>query len=1004
MSEQPYRYWAFISYSHHDLRAATQLHRWLECYAVPSRLVGRASPAGALPRRLFPIFRDRDELPSSSALGGVIHSALESSRHLIVVCSPQAAKSRWVNEEIRQFKALGRADRVFALIVDGEPNALDPERECFPPALRWTEAADGASAATPAEPIAADARRSGDGESLARMKLVSGLLHVGLDELLRRERRRQIQRRLAWCGGLAGATALAVFALVLQRREYAAREHAALLSRLVENGRQELLEGSQMRAAVYLSAAYGQGVDTPALRFMLHQAMQPIDALAQTIDSGAPVRAMKMSADNRTLVTLSRGGDIAAWSMSSGQKLAQFPGLDTVGSSSFCGPLLSEDGRRVALTTLPARKGPGELKVWSLPDGAVLLQTPIAGISCEMSSPFSPDGSKVVGVAVDGRPQVWSLDGGAAGSPAGAPSGAVMATFSPDGRWLAAGHGDGAIWVWRTAGPASALRLSGFEKSVTSVAFDAGNGLLVATAEDGAIRGWTLPDGHLAFAGGHAQRLYAVQLAADAQRLLTIGLDGERVWNTGNGRLLYAAGAVNRFFLSTLRDDGQQLTRVESGQAVVSDVTSSRALFKIDLATEVTSFTRDGLQLINAGPEGLITLWNERFRPLAAIQHGPLVGTAPEWWSPTVSFAPLADGQIVSGGRDGRLLQWAPRDLAAAGSFAELGAAITTIKATPDGKWLAAATVNGDVVVWDTATRQPLRRIALPGQFISALSLSPDGRFLFAADRANDGHLWRIGDGERLADYAMDSRFAVDFSPDSAQLAVGRKGRVEVIDLVSLRPVLSQALAPDSPPVGCIRFTPGADALVAMADDGSGALRWMPLAGGQHREARLSGAGGCFLARVSPDGARVLLLSDDAVSIWDPASARVLKVEGRSGSVYAAAWSPDGGYVVTGSTEGMAQVSDSHDGHLLQNLAVHAGPLAAVDFSRDGGTLYTGGADGRLQAWETRLESRAAAEIARRVACVSPWSLVGTSLQSRDVDLARCFKHRAFADPPANAK
>jgi hypothetical protein len=131
-----YKYWAFISYSHADETWGRWLHRALERYRVPRRLIGRPSRHGPLPRRVFPIFRDRDELPTASSLGDKIQQALRESRFLIVVCSPKSAVSRWVNGEVAAFKAAAGEDRVLCLIVDGEPNASDkPDSgllECFP--------------------------------------------------------------------------------------------------------------------------------------------------------------------------------------------------------------------------------------------------------------------------------------------------------------------------------------------------------------------------------------------------------------------------------------------------------------------------------------------------------------------------------------------------------------------------------------------------------------------------------------------------------------------------------------------------------------------------------------------------------------------------------------------------------------------------------------------------------------------------------------------------------
>src|SRR4029079_15394494 len=99
--EAVFKYWAFISYSSKDTRSALRLHRQLENYRIPRALVSRPGRDEPVPRRLFPIFRDRAELPRSSDWGASIEDALRVSRYLIVLCSPDAARSHWVNEEVR---------------------------------------------------------------------------------------------------------------------------------------------------------------------------------------------------------------------------------------------------------------------------------------------------------------------------------------------------------------------------------------------------------------------------------------------------------------------------------------------------------------------------------------------------------------------------------------------------------------------------------------------------------------------------------------------------------------------------------------------------------------------------------------------------------------------------------------------------------------------------------------------------------------------------------------
>ena len=180
----PFKYRAFLSYSHRDTKWAKWLHGALEGYRIDKDLVGRKTVHGLVPKTLRPIFRDREDFSAGHSLTEQTLGALEASQFLIVLCSPHAAQSKYVDEEIRYFKSLGRTHRVIAIIVDGEPGG--PQRDCFPPAARFKLDANGKLTDEREEPIAADARPQGDGKEIAKQKIVAGLLGVALDEILRR--------------------------------------------------------------------------------------------------------------------------------------------------------------------------------------------------------------------------------------------------------------------------------------------------------------------------------------------------------------------------------------------------------------------------------------------------------------------------------------------------------------------------------------------------------------------------------------------------------------------------------------------------------------------------------------------------------------------------------------------------------------------------------------------------------------------------------------------------
>jgi tetratricopeptide (TPR) repeat protein len=221
-----HHYFAFLSYAHEDEATADWLHRELERFRVPTPLVGKITDHGVIPRRLTPIFRDRQDLAAAKDLGEVIEQALANSQFLIVLCSPDAARSRWTNAEIDTFKRKHPDGHVLAAIASGEPFASQIEghgaEECFPPALRQRYDRLGRPTAKPAEPLAADLRDEHGGRRTGFLKLVAGMLGVGLDELVQRENTRR-QRRLAFvaAASLAGMalTSLLAFTAIQARDE-----------------------------------------------------------------------------------------------------------------------------------------------------------------------------------------------------------------------------------------------------------------------------------------------------------------------------------------------------------------------------------------------------------------------------------------------------------------------------------------------------------------------------------------------------------------------------------------------------------------------------------------------------------------------------------------------------------------------------------------------------------------------------------------------------------------
>ena len=161
---------------------AARLHKALETYPVPKHLRAQG-------KATKPVFRDVAELTAAHSLSEKIRDAVKGSRVLIVLCSPAAKASHWVNEEIRLFRKLHGDAAILSAIIEGTPETA------FPDAL--TEGGR--------EPLAAALGADKAGFKLGVTQLAAGMLETGLDDLIQRGAKRRARLMGA---GMAASLAL----------------------------------------------------------------------------------------------------------------------------------------------------------------------------------------------------------------------------------------------------------------------------------------------------------------------------------------------------------------------------------------------------------------------------------------------------------------------------------------------------------------------------------------------------------------------------------------------------------------------------------------------------------------------------------------------------------------------------------------------------------------------------------------------------------------------------
>jgi WD40 repeat protein len=575
-SDQP-KYWIFISYSHQDKSWAEWFHNKVENYRVPRSLVGKPSRDGVVPRRLFPCFRDREELPVSADLGARLKTCLTRSRYLIVICSPRAAKSRWVNEEIRQFKSLEREERVLCFIVDGKPNAGDkPELaddECFPAAVKYKVGADGLLTDQRTEPLAADARREADGARNAVLKAIAGVLGVNFDDLRRRDQSRR-RRRIAQLTVAALLLATGVADIYYEEeRSKQTQAKEKQIERYIGLGRKEMEGGSLSRALVYLAEARRTGASDDALLELVGDAAKALVPVPLKLTGHSEwVPFAVFSADGQRLLTAGWDKTVRLWDLASKQGR----------------PLITERKGRMACAN------------------------------------FSPDERRIATASWSSVAKLWNEDGTAVCKLEGHRGRVNFVAFSPDATRVVTASDDETAKIWDVSGKVL-LSLDEHEEAVKSAEFSPTGERVVTASLDKTARIWDAQTGKcllvLEGSDGHRDGVNVARFSSDGKRIVTASFDRTaKIWDASSGRCLQTiSGHRNRLNFAAFSPDGKRVvTASDDGSAVVWNASSG----KMELCLEghagkvlCAAFSPDGSRIVTTGSDKTVRIWMAKTEP-----------------------------------------------------------------------------------------------------------------------------------------------------------------------------------------------------------------------------------------------------------------------------------------------------------------------------------------------------------------------------------------------------
>jgi WD40 repeat protein/transcriptional regulator with XRE-family HTH domain len=471
-----------------------------------------------------------------------------------------------------------------------------------------------------------------------------------------------------------------------------------------------------------------------------------------------PIENLTFSRDGKWLVTSGDDAAMRIWDTSNGNLLQEYADFSGV----VFGVTFSPAGGRFAVSD-------GTIHVWQFSVNTTDGQTAISKqelftIPDAASDTFSPDGSLLAGISGNVI-KIWDAATGREALTLNGHTDWVMGlAFSPDGTQLASVSMDGTVKIWSLLPGAETVAVSSAPASFgTRVAFSSNGTMFATNGGDGSATLWDAQTGESRLTlQGHSMEVLSVAFSADGTHFATGSLDGTAIlWDTATGKKLFTLTAHE----NGVRDlafslDGNLLASGGfDGTAKIWDVETGRLMREIaghqGLVLGV-AFSPDGTRLATSSTDATAKIWD--------VKSGELIFTLSGHSSGIRDLAYSPDGSLLAtGSGDGTAILWNAATGSQVLTLVGHSSGIHSVAFSPDRKYLATGSEDDTAKLWDVGTGAEILTLPGNGAGVTGVAFNPSNGGTTIAVASGITRLFRLNIEDLLA--LAYSRVTRSFTP-----------------------------------------------------------------------------------------------------------------------------------------------------------------------------------------------------------------------------------------------